>query len=58
MQCSACRHQAALTAGAMIDSTKLPLRKWFLAMCLTIQTKTGLSALALKRHLGMSYCIS
>ena len=39
----------------MLDSTKLPLRVWFLAMYLLGQAKTGLSALALKRHLGVSY---
>jgi hypothetical protein len=38
-----------------MDSTKLPLRKWFLAMYLISQAKTGLSALALMRHLGVSY---
>jgi hypothetical protein len=54
-QCSACRHQASLTAGTMMDSTKLPLRTWFLAMYLISQAKTGLSALALMRELGVTY---
>ena len=39
----------------MMDSTKLPLRTWFLAILLISQAKTGLSALALKRQLGTSY---
>ena len=39
----------------MIDSSKLPLRLWFLAIYLLSQAKTGLSALALKRNLGVSY---
>src|SRR5574337_2154898 len=34
-QCNACRHQASLTAGTLLGSTKLPLTKWFLAMYLT-----------------------
>ena len=55
MQCRACRHQTSLTAGTMMDSTKLPLRTWFLAMYLVSQAKTGLSALALMRDLGVSY---
>ena len=55
MQCRACRHRASLTAGTMMDSTKLPPRKWFLAMYLISQAKTGLSALALMRQLGVSY---
>ena len=54
-QCNGCRHQASLTAGTLLDSTKLPLTTWFLAIYLVSQDKTGLSALALKRHLGTSY---
>jgi ribosomal protein L37AE/L43A len=41
-QCTACRHQASLTAGTMMDNTKLPLRLWFLATYLIGQAKTGL----------------
>ena len=37
------------------QSTKLPLTIWFLAIYLISQAKTGLSALALKRYLGVSY---
>jgi len=54
-QCQVCRHQTSLAAGTLMDSTKLPLRTWFLAIFLISQDKTGLSSLALKRHLGTSY---
>lgn len=54
-QCQACRHQTSLTAGTLMDSTKLSLRTWFLAMFLISQDKTGLSSLGLMRHLGVSY---
>ena len=54
-QCNGCRRQTSLTAGTLMDSTKLPLRTWFLAMYLISQAKTGLSALALMRQLGTSY---
>lgn len=54
-QCNACRHQASLTAGTVLQGTKLALTVWFLAIYLVSQAKTGLSALALKRHLGVSY---
>ena len=54
-QCSGCRHQTSLTAGTIFASTKLPLTTWFLAIFLISQAKTGLSALALKRQLGVSY---
>lgn len=55
LQCRACRHQASLTAGTLLDNTKLPLTTWFLALYLISQAKTGLSSLALKRQLGVSY---
>ena len=54
-QCRGCRHQVSLTAGTILDSTKLLLRTWFLAMYLMTQTKNGISALELSRQLGVSY---
>jgi hypothetical protein len=54
-QCQACRHQTSLIAGTVLQGTELPLTVWFLAISLISQAKTGLSALALKRHLGVSY---
>ena len=54
-QCQACRHQTSLIAGTVMQGTKLPLTTWFVAIYLISQAKTGLSALALKRHLGVSY---
>lgn len=54
-QCHACRRQTSLSAGTVFGSTKLPLTKWFLAIYLLSQAKTGLSALELKRHIGVSY---
>ena len=54
-QCNTCRHQTSVTAGSLMEHTKLPLTTWFLAIYLIGQAKTGISALALKRHLGVSY---
>ncbi len=54
-QCNACHHQASLIAGTLFEGTKLALTVWFLAIYLISQAKTGLSALALKRDLGVSY---
>ena len=54
-QCSACRAQCSLTSGTIFDASKLPLTVWFLGMYLLTQTKTGMSALELHRHLGVSY---
>jgi transposase-like protein len=55
LQCRHCRHQASLTAGTIFADTKLPLTTWLLAMFLLTQQKNGISALELKRHLGVSY---
>jgi transposase-like protein len=54
-QCNACHRQTSVTAGTVFAGTKLALRTWFLAIYLISQAKTGLSALALKRQLGVSY---
>jgi transposase-like protein len=54
-QCATCRHQASLIAGTLFQGTKLPLTTWFLAIYLISQAKTGLSALSLRRQLGVSY---
>jgi len=54
-QCNLCHHQSSLIAGTLFEGTKLALRVWFLAIYLISQAKTGLSALALKRDLGVSY---
>lgn len=55
LQCHRCHHQASLTARTVFEKTKLPLTTWFLAIFLLTQSKTGLSAVALSRHLGVSY---
>ncbi len=39
----------------MFQNKHLPLNLWFLAIYLISQAKTGLSALELKRQLGVSY---
>ena len=54
-QCKCCRLQTSLIAGALFQSTHLALSIWFLAIYLVSQARTGLSALDLKRQLGVSY---
>lgn len=54
-QCHRCRYQVSGTAGTIFENTKLPLTKWFLAMFFITQSKNNISALSLKRHLGVSY---
>ncbi len=54
-QCSHCRYQCSLVSGTIFEASKLPLPTWFLAMNLMTQAKNNVSALELKRLLGVSY---
>jgi hypothetical protein len=55
LQCSSCRYQCSVISGTIFESTKLALTRWFLAMHLLTQSKNNVSALELKRHLGVCY---
>ena len=50
--CSKCRHETTLTAGTVIENSKLPLLYWFYAIHLLTSTKKSFSALEIKRQLG------
>lgn len=52
-QCTACKHQASLTAGTVMHKTRTPLVKWFWAIYLLGTDKRGYSALALSRKLNI-----
>jgi transposase-like protein len=54
-QCRSCRHQTTVTAGTIMEATKLPLTKWFQAFYLVGDAKTGISSLSLMRKLGVNY---
>ncbi len=53
--CNSCRYQFSVTAGTIMHGSHLPLRKWFLAIYLMLESKKGMSANQLKRTLGVSY---
>lgn len=52
-QCRLCRHLTSAMAGTVFQDTKLPLTLWFRAMWLMAGQKSGLSALALQRDIGI-----
>ena len=54
-QCSVCREQTTVKCGTIFQGTRLPLTTWFLSMHLLTQAKNNVSALELKRHLGVRY---
>lgn len=55
--CYACHkgHHTYPLKGTMFEGTRIPLTKWFLAMYLMMQNKSGVSSMELQRHLGVSY---
>lgn len=54
-ECFVCGYQSSSIVGTVMQHSKVPLTKWFLAMYLMTQNKNAVSALALKRQLGVSY---
>lgn len=53
--CDICRYQFSVTSGTIWHDTHLPLRKWFMAIYLTVESKKGFSANQMKRVIGVSY---
>jgi len=50
-----CGKHFSVTSGTVLESTKLPLRKWLLAFHFVGASKKGISALQLARMLHMTY---
>ncbi|NQZ60404.1 MAG: IS1595 family transposase [Lentisphaeraceae bacterium] len=53
-ECLNCFYQESLTAHTLFEYTRLPLKKWFLAIQLLTQAKTCMSAMELHRHLNVN----
>ena len=53
LMCPACRAQCSVTAGTLFDKTRTPLRSWLAAAWYVTNQKHGVSALGLKRVLGL-----
>ncbi len=54
-QCAACRYQASVTAGTVMEKTRTSLMAWFLLVFLMARSKTGLSVLGFSSLTGISY---
>lgn len=54
-ECDPCGYHFSVTAGTIFHDSHLPLRKWFIAIYLISESKKGVSALQLKRNLGVAY---
>jgi len=55
VRCKDCNAQFTVTTGTIFHDSHLPLTKWFVATCLICEAKKGMSALQLKRLLGVGY---
>jgi len=53
--CDACGYQFSVKVNTIFHDSHLPLTKWFLAVYLMSEAKKGVSALQLKRTLGVAY---
>lgn len=54
LDCNKCRHRFSVTTGTVFHDSHLPLPKWFAAVYLLCEAKKGMSALQLKRTLGVA----
>ena len=54
-RCRSCDRRFSVTSGTIMDSTKLPLRKWLFAFHLIGASKKGISSLQLARMLRIDY---
>lgn len=52
--CNACNRTFSIYVGTIFEGTKLPLIKWFTAICLITNAKKGLSSRQLARDIGVN----
>lgn len=52
--CLKCRHRFSVTSGTVMHSTKLPMRKWLLAIYMLSDAKKSVPALQISRQLKIS----
>ena len=51
--CAQCTLITSVTAGTVMDNSKIPLKSWMVAAWLLVTSKRGISALELQRQLGL-----
>ena len=52
--CNNCNTSFSVTVGTIFHHTRLPLQKWFLAVCLILNAKKGISSRQLSRDLKVN----
>jgi transposase-like protein len=54
-ECAECGLHFSATTGTLFHDSHLPLTKWFAAIALMVESKKGISANQVSRHIGCSY---
>jgi transposase-like protein len=54
-ECNSCGYQFSVMAGTIFHDSHLPLKKWFVAIYLVVESKKGISANQMKRTIDVSY---
>lgn len=52
--CHACGRSYSVLVGTIFESTRLPINKWFIAICLILNAKKGISSLQLARDIKVN----
>jgi transposase-like protein len=54
-ECNSCGYQFTVRVGSVLQDSKLPLWKWFVAVFLMVESKKGISANQIRRMTGTTY---
>ncbi|HEV2692956.1 MAG TPA: IS1595 family transposase [Verrucomicrobiae bacterium] len=53
-RCKSCKKDFTIKTGTLFGESKLPLRKWFIAIYLLSTTSKGMSSVQLAKHVGVT----
>lgn len=53
-RCAKCREDFTIKTGTVFGESKLPIRKWFIAIYLLSTTSKGISSIQLAKHVGVT----
>ena len=53
-RCAECKRDFTIVTGTVFGETKLPLKKWFIAIYLLSTTSKGISSIQLAKHVGVT----
>ena len=53
-RCSSCKQDFTIKTGTVFGESKLPLRKWFIAIYLLSTTSKGMSSVQVAKHVGVT----